>query len=236
MSRRIIDLSLTIDPECEYIQFPRSRVYGRPEPPCHIDVVSKLEEVQIYVCRFDMTTQSFTHYDAPRHYMPGRWTNDEVPLDRLVGDAVVIDMMHKQPDEAVTADDLDRSGVDVRPGDIALIRTGWTDRAWGTARFWEQMIYLSTDAADWLIERGIKGLAQDFMTCDPPLKPGPGREWPKPDWSPNHKKFLGRDIVLMEWLTNLGSISQPRVLLACAPIKLKGTDGAPCRAFCIEEA
>jgi kynurenine formamidase len=46
--------------------------------------------------------------------------------------------------------------------------------------------------------------------------------------------FLGRDICLIEWCTNLGAISEPRVLFICAPIKLKGTDGAPCRVMAIE--
>ena len=235
MGQRIIDLSLTIDPACNYIQFPRSTVYGRPEPATTIETVSDINEVNIFVCKFSMTTQSFTHYDAPAHYIKGGLKNDEVPLETLIGEGPVIDMMHKAPNEGVTAEDLEKSGAEIRPGDIAMIRTGWTDRAWGTRQFWEEMIYLSTDACQWLIQRKIKALAQDFMTCDPPLNPPPDRRWPAPRWSPNHLDFLGAGIPLIEWLTNMGSITQPRVTLICLPIKLKGTDGAPCRVIAIED-
>jgi kynurenine formamidase len=231
---RIIDLSLIIDPETEYSGIPRDRIYFRPAYKTTITPLGTVEENGVFSCKLEMSTQEFTHYDAPAHFDVNGLLNHEVPLDNVVGEAVVIDMMHKKEREGVSGDDLERSGVEVRPGDIAIIRTGWTDRAWGTLKFWEDMIYLTMDAADWLIEKGIKSLAQDFMTCDPPLSPPPERKWPAPNWAPNHKKFLLRGICLIEWCTNLGAIKEQRVLLICAPLKLKGTDGAPCRVMAIE--
>lgn len=231
---RIIDLSLIINPETKYTGFPRDKVYNKPAYKTVITPVGTIKGNGVFSCKVEMYTQEFTHYDAPAHYIEGGLLNHEVPLDDLVGEAVVIDMMHKKENEGVSADDLQHLGVEVKKGDIVIIRTGWTDRTWGTWEFWKNMIYLTTDAADWLLSKGIKALVQDFMTCDPPLNPPPERRWPSPDWSPNHKKFLGKGVCLIEFCTNLGAIKEPRVLLICAPIKLKGTDGAPCRVMAIE--
>ncbi|MCL4458486.1 MAG: cyclase family protein [Chloroflexi bacterium] len=235
MVKRLIDLSLTVDPEVKWVQFPRSKVMGAPEPPTKFETIETIEEHGFFVQRFETTTQSYTHIDAPNHCIKGGLANHEIPLEQLVGEAVVIDMSHKRPNEAVTAADLEASGAEVQEGDIAIIRTGWTDRAWGTERFWEEMIHLAPDACDWLISKGIKALAQDFMTDDHPLHPPPERRWPSPLHEQNHKKFLGKGIILIEWCTNLGAITKPRVTFICLPLKLKGTDGAPARVIAVEE-
>lgn len=241
---RIIDLTLTVTPAESWVQFPRNLVKGALEPPTKIETVSTVKKHGVFVNYFETTTQSFTHYDAPIHFDENGLANDEVPLEQFMGEAVVIDMMHKKPGEGVTAADIEASGAVVKRGDIAIIRTGWTDRAWGTREFWEKMIYLSEDACDWLIARGIKALAQDFMTdlapirkCEvcgqlTPVPRVPGG--PQPERS--HRKFLkDNGIILLEWLTNLGEIKKPRVFLICLPIKLKGTDGAPVRAVALED-
>ncbi|MFZ4450963.1 cyclase family protein [Salibacterium aidingense] len=231
---RVIDLSLTVDEETQYPGFPRSKVYGKPESKNIITQVASVEEDKVSSHNVQLSTQHFTHYDAPSHYFTEGLKNDEVPLDWLVGEAVVFDMTHKQAGEAVTAADLEASGVQMKEGDIVIIRTGWVDKMFGTLDFWEKMIYLSTDTADWLMERGIKSLVQDFMTCDPPLNPPKEREWPNDNWSPNHLTFLGNNVCLIEWCTNLTEIKEERVFFACAPTKLKGTEGAPCRVFAVE--
>jgi len=242
---RIIDLTLTVVSADSWIQFPRKLVKGAMEPPTKIEPISTIKEHGVFVNYIETTTQSFTHYDAPIHFDENGLANDEVPLEQLMGEAVVIDMMHKRPGEGVTATDLEASGIEVKPGDIAIIRTGWTDRAWGTREFWEKMIYLTEDACDWLIKKRIKALAQDFMTDLAPLhrcevcgqltpvrKDIPGQ--PEPERS--HIKFLKENgILLIEWLTNLGKIKKPRVFFICLPMKLKGTDGAPARVIALEE-
>ncbi|WP_172371659.1 cyclase family protein [Sporosarcina jiandibaonis] len=231
---RVIDLSLTIDPETKYPGFPRSIVYGKAESSNAIKKVASVEENTASSHEVELCTQHFTHYDAPSHYVVGGLNNDEIPLDWLVGEAVVFDMMHKEAGEVVTAEDLEATGVQMKKGDIVIIRTGWVDKMFGTLEFWEKMITLSPDAGEWLMERGIKSLAQDFMTCDHPLYPPEGREWGTPEGSPNHRLFLGNNVCLIEWCTNLAEIKEERVILCCAPIKLKGTEGAPCRVFAIE--
>jgi len=69
----------------------------------------------------------------------------------------------------VTAKDLKATSVGVCLGDIAIVSMKRSDRMRDSRYFWEHMVYLSADAAGWLIERNIKALSQDFMTCDSPL-------------------------------------------------------------------
>ena len=233
MLGKIIDLSLTIDPAQKFIQFPRKHLCNCEEPLTSFHICSTVKQMGFHSTNVSMTTQSFTHIDVPFHCFEDGFANHELPLHMVVGEAVVIDMTHKKPGEGVTAADLEASGVEVRKGDIAVIRTGWTDEAWGTERFWNEMIYLENDACDWLIKKGIKALAQDFMTDMSPMKQSGGKAGAGYNGYA-HREFLSRDIILIEWCTNLRAISRERVFFVCLPLKLLGTDGSAARVIAIE--
>ena len=237
MARRLIDLTLPVQTQYDWTKYPARRAYGQWEPPTILTPFTSVENEGLLMNRLETTTQSFTHFDAPRHFYTDGLAADEVALESFVGDAVVIDMMHKQAGEAVWAADLEASGAEVREGDIALIRTGWTNRApWGTERMWREMISLEEDACDWLLAKKIRSLALDFQADVYPFRVSSesGQLVPGERGSPNHQKFLKAGVVLLEWLTNLDQITAQRVLLVCLPLKLVGADGAPMRAIAIE--
>lgn len=54
-------------------------------------------------------------------------------------------------------------------------------------------------------------------------------------YPPNHFKFLGREMVLIEWCTNLGAIKKQRVKVMAIPLKIKGADGSPAMVIVAEE-
>lgn len=202
--KRFIDCTLDIVTAGSWVQFPRKLVLGAPEPPIKVETISTVKEHGVFVQRLELTTQAFTHIDAPVHFFEGRKAIDEVPINQFINDGVVIDMMHKQPGEGVMAEDLQKSGADVRENDTIIIRTGWTDRAFGTREFWEKMIWLDPSAGDWILSKKPKALMQDFMTDTAPLRvcehcgqllPRTGKR------GPSHIKLLGNDIILIEWCT-----------------------------------
>ena len=237
MGKKLIDCTLTIDNAYGWVEFPRAFVYGRPNPPVKVEAISTVKANRVANFFLQMTTQTFTHIESKFHFYEDGRTIEQVPLEWFINDGVVIDMMHKEPGEGVTAADLEKAQSDIRSGDTVIIRTGWTDKCFGTREFWEKMIYLDEDACDWLLERKPRALMQDFMTDIKPLNVCNccGGLVPESKWEPNHFKFLGADMLLIEWCTNLGAIKNQRVRVIALPLKIRGTEGGPARVVVEED-
>ncbi len=243
MGQRIIDLTLTMENSSAWVQFPRRLLYDHEaeEPATRIVEFFNHKEKEGWwssIYRFETTTQSFTHMSSPKHFH--RETGipiDEYPLERLIGNAVVINLSHKKPKEIISATDLEEYAPQINPKDIVIIRTDWTERAWGTKRFFSEMIGMSHDAADWLLSKDIKALAIDCRTDIPPFKECDccGTLIKNPEQNQNRLKFLERNIPVIDFCTNIQSLSKDRVFFVCLPLKLKGADGSPVRVIAIEE-
>lgn len=166
-----------------------------------------------------------THIDAPRHFYQDGAPIDEVPLDRVVmREAVVLDVSHKSPREAVTGDDLERTGIRPAPHQIAVIKTLWTDRAWGRPEFWPEMVYLDPSVGEWILDKQVPAVAMDCF---------PEKTFWRMAVSPaergiNHKKWLKAGILMIQFLTNLSQVGD-RFTLVALPLRLKGMDGSPAR-------
>ena len=105
---------------------------------------------------FTLNSHIGTHIDAPRHFFADGGAVDELALDRLVmREAVVLDVSSKPAGAGVTAEDLDRTGVAPAPGQIAVIKTLWTDRAWGKPEFWNETVYLDPSVGEWIAAREV---------------------------------------------------------------------------------
>ena len=80
-----------------------------------------------------------THIDSPIHFAEGKQTVDEIPLERLIGPAVVIDVTQKalsDPDYQIGVKDFtdwEAKNGPIPEGSIVLLNTGyakyWPDRA-----------------------------------------------------------------------------------------------------------
>lgn len=235
---QVVDCTLTVENSNFWHEFPRSMVYGGLNKPVRVDrKMGTVEEDGILSTEIETTSQSHTHVDVPAHWIEDGEALHEVEADRFIGDAALFDMSHKEAGEQVTREDLENVDVELNEDEIAIIRTDWTDEAWGTKRFWTDMITLSAEAGEWLMDHGIKGLAQDFYvgphpveTCDHCGGLAPGL----PE-HPCHELFLGNGVILFEWCTNFGEISQDRVQFIGLPMKIKDADGGPTRIVVIED-
>jgi arylformamidase len=180
---------------------------------------------------FTLNSHVGTHIDAPRHFYEKGASIDETPLDKLVlRTAVVIDMSHRQPGEAVTARDLDSAGVRPAAGEIAVIKTMWTDRAWGKAEFWDKPIHLEPSVGEWVEMRGVAAVAMD---CFPEM-PFWLKQLTPEQRGANHKRWLKAGIPMIQMLTNLNAIA-PRFRIIALPLRLTGMDGSPARVVGIED-
>ena len=181
-----------------------------------------------------------THVDAPVHFAKGHWSVDEIPLDRLVGDAVVVDVTAasaRQPDYRVTTEDFtawERSNGEIPSGAIVLLRTGyskfWPDasRYLGTSERGAAAVAklhfpgLHPDAARWLAEtRKVKAVGLDTASID----------YGQSTMYESHRILYERDIPAFENLTNLDRLPARGAFIVALPMKIKGGTGAPLRAI-----
>jgi len=63
----------------------------------HTKVFDGFTDDGFYVSKYDISgaEQGDNHLDAPSHFGEGKWTADEIPLDRLIGPAIKIDISSK---------------------------------------------------------------------------------------------------------------------------------------------
>ena len=154
-----------------------------------------------------------THVDAPAHFIDGARTLEQMPLDHMVGEATVLDLRGRRTiDAAALADQ------DVHDGDIVLCKTD-NSALWARDGFQEGFTYLTLDAAEVLVARGVKTFGLAYLSIE---------EFGSKTFAV-HKLLLGRNILIIEGL-NLSAIEAGRYFLSCLPLNLQGVDGAPARA------
>jgi kynurenine formamidase len=168
------------------------------------------------------------HIDSPLHVFKDGITTAELRLDQVMGEAVVVDLSFAGANHEITIDDLRRGGADdVRPGDIVLLRTGWTDTMYGRwPDYFTQSPFFPPASAEWLVAKGPKNIGFDFFEEYCARLP----DFSSEDF-PMHRVILGAGVVIMEGLTNLGALPRRRVDFAAPFYKIAGTEGAPARFF-----
>jgi kynurenine formamidase len=193
-----------------------------------------------------MGVHSTTHIDAPWHYSPTvngerAKTIDEIPLDWCYGDGIVIDMSHKTDNEVITVDDLkadlQKSGAQLQPGNIVLIRTD-RDKFMGTKEFPDRGTGMSPEATHWLIDQGIKVMGIDQWGWDLPLRYQIQEAKRTKDaqlfWQA-HLVGQEKEYCHMEQLTNLAALPAYGFKVAVFPLKIVGASAAPARVVAIFE-
>jgi arylformamidase len=159
-----------------------------------------------------------THVDAPSHQIAGGDTLDEIPLERLVTDAVTVDLSARDPGP-VGRDELEPLLGDLGAGDWLFLWSG-NGRNWGSDAYWTGWSYPDTEASRALIERGISGVGLDGPSADPV----------DTETFDLHKVWLGAGRMILENLTNL-ELLPSRTQVVVAPLKVRGANGAPARVL-----
>ena len=154
-----------------------------------------------------------THVDAPAHFIDGAATLDEIPLDRMVGEARVLDLRGRAEIDAAAL-----GPHDVGRGEIVLFKTD-NSALWSRPGFEEGFTYLTRDAAEHLAACEVKTVGIDYLSVERFGSTG----------FEVHKILLGKGILIIEGL-DLREVGAGTYLLACLPLNLHGVDGAPARA------
>src|ERR671922_2499926 len=78
--------------------FDSTTIYWPTAQPFHLTVVSAQRTAGGYYYaanNFAAAEHGGTHLDAPVHFAEGKHTSDQIPLEQLMGPAVVIDVSHQ---------------------------------------------------------------------------------------------------------------------------------------------
>jgi len=162
---------------------------------------------------------SGTHLDAPAHHVPGGKCLDDFPLDSFVLPAQVVEVFDP---EAVRAADLE--DVAVRPGEAILFRTGNSHSGRViSGEFSDRYVYISADAAQWCVDRGLALVGLDYISVD------------RYGDTAAHRILLGAGLLVLEGV-NLADVRPGRYTLICFPLRIKGAEGSPVRAVLTDPA
>jgi kynurenine formamidase len=176
-----------------------------------------------------------THLDAPIHFAEGGNTADQVPLERLIAPAVVIDMSadaSRDHDALLLPSHLDsfeREHGRIEPGTIVLVRTGW-------GKYWpDRKQYLgddtpgdashlhfpgiSAEAARALVERKAAAVGIDTASIDH----GPSKQFP------THQILMKENTPAFENVAELEQIPPRGAFILALPMKIRGGSGGPLR-------
>ena len=195
-----------------------------------VDLLPEAPAINSMNTVFTLNTHIGTHIDAPRHFYADGASISDIPLDRIVmREALVLDVSHKSAGDGVTAADLEQTGIKPGPGQIAVIKTSWTDRAFGMPEFWNNTIHLEPSVGEWVERQGVSAVAMDCF----PEKPFWLMTLTPAERGANHKRWLKAGIPMIQMLTRLNRIG-PRFTLIALPLNLQDMDGAPARVIGIE--
>ena len=193
----MIDISLPL--KKELIVYPGNAAYEEYEYRTH-------EKDNVHIMRVLMETHTGTHFDAPYHMLPDGKKADEVDLESVVGPATVIEVSG----DAINAEDI----PDTHEKRV-LFKTGNSELY---SEFHRDFTYLSMEAAEKLVEHGVKLVGIDYLSIEKFGSSEPAV----------HRKLMKNDVVILEGIY-MKDVKPGNYELLCLPLKMF-EDGAPCRA------
>ena len=213
----IIDLSYPVDEDS-----PREGPIG----PAKIYDTATMEEDGYFESRIDVSGHYSTHIDAPAlMYADGAVVAD-LPIQQLMGEAVLMDFSHLSPGDEITKallEDWMRKNGDVK-GKIVVLFTGM-QKIVDKPEFIEKWIGLTAEAAEFMASSGVKVIASD--SCNIDCVAGKDIDFPA------HHTFLKHGIPNVENLCNLDKLPESGFYLIVAPMKLYKSSGAPARVIAL---
>ena len=191
-------------------------VHWPGDPPFHIErALDQAKGDVATVSQMTLGVHTGTHMDAPLHFIRNGRTIDEMPLDATVGRARVIQI---HDPKSIRRPELLPQAISA--GERILFKTANSAKAWATDRFEENFVFIAQDAARYLAECRVLCVGVDYLSV------GGFRE----DGPETHHALLEAGIWIIEGL-NLNAIEPGEYELACLPLRLIGSEGAPARAI-----
>jgi arylformamidase len=220
---RLVDLSHVIEPGRAGRKFSVEMVGADAVNPN----VVRLENQWYIMHNVAMVTHLGTHIEAPYHLLKDREDLAGIPLERLMGEAVVLDL-RECPDRTAILPEAARKAAEkaggIRPGDFVFCNLGRA-KHYGTTQY-QLSPYFHPDSIAWLVGQGMAMMGVDAS----------GVEVPGSETHVNHRALFERGIPLIENLANLDQLTRSRVTVTALPIAVRGLEAFPLRVIAREEA
>ena len=185
------------------------------DPPVSFKLIkSILNGDPCNVTKIEMGAHSGTHIDAPFHFFKNGATTDSIPLHTFIGQCLVIDT-----DSKFAVEKKDLIKYDISKYSKILIKTK-NSELWANNvdSFTPYFIFLSIDAAKYLVEMNVSLVGIDYLTIE---------AFNSSD-NQVHKLLLRNNITILEGL-DLSKIKSGIYNLICMPLKIEGCEAAPAR-------
>lgn len=209
--KRVIDLSLPIDPNMPGVQITTAR---------------RVEVDGWNATNLSLYSHSGTHMDAPVHFLGSEGsTLDKQDLQVCVGPATVINLAPASPRQWIGVDDLGELRNTIRPGMRLLFRTDWHQR-FGTAAYRDELPRISVELARWLVDQQVS-----LIGVEPPSVADVNN---LAEVTEVHHTLFRGNIVIVEGLAHLDQLQRTEVEFIALPLNVTGGDGSPVRAIAIE--
>ena len=162
-----------------------------------------------------MSSHSGTHMDSPFHFLHGAKTMDALPWDAVIGPCRVVEI---QDPKAIKPAELKK--LKLQKGERILFKTPNSARSWKKAEFDKDFVYISKEAAQYIVDCGVQTVGVDYLSVGGFYKDG----------IETHHILLGAEVWIIEGL-DLSKIKPGDYDLICLPIKFQNGDGAPSRCL-----
>jgi kynurenine formamidase len=188
--------------------------------------------------RYSAAEHGGTHLDSPVHFAKGRHTVDQIPLQQLIGTAVIVDVTSKaaaNPDYQVSVTDFqnwERRNGRIAPGTIVLLRTGW-GKFYGDRKKYLGTEERGAEAVAKLRFPGLDPAAARWLTQNRSIK-AIGLDTPSIDYGQStlfesHRILFEKNIPAFENVANLEQLPLKGFSVIALPMKIKGGSGGPLR-------
>jgi arylformamidase len=189
---------------------------GNPEIDISLQqAVAKGASANVSNIRFGSHTG--THADAARHFFDDGQPVDKIPLERLIGPALLVSF----GDAVLSIGAAELREQDVKGHKRILIRTR-NSALLSQKEFVKDYTYLAPDGAQYLVDIGVELVGVDYLSIEQ-FHSGHHR---------THRTLLERAVVIVEGL-DLSSPPPGEYQFICLPLRIEDCDGAPARAVLI---
>ena len=196
------------------------------DPKVSLEPAKTVETDGVNLTKITMGSHTGTHLDAPRHFIDGGEKISDIPVQKFMGAALVLDFSSKKIGSGIEKEDLRRELDEGRmnDGDFVLLYTGSSDH-WGDPEFSKNYTYLAPSGAEYLVSKKARAVGIDFLSIE---KYGEAS-------APTHKILLSNGVFIIESLSDkLKLFIGKRIFFIALPLKIGFLgDGAMTRAVAV---